>query len=271
MADPSTNLGATYSKFDVLGVKVAAVQIPDVISLVEQWISEGARGKFIAVANVHMVIEATQDRSFAAVLERASLVVPDGMPLIWAGRMHGHALERRVYGPDLMFEFLRQTQDRNYRHFFYGGAEGVAEKLVNNLQASMALNCAGSLAPPFRKVTAEEETEIIRSINSAQPDVVWVCLGCPKQEKWMQEHADSISAPVMIGVGQAFDIYAGTLRQAPAFMREHGLEWLFRLCIEPRRLWRRYLVYNTEFLFYSFLQSLGLRRSVDPKNAQDQQ
>jgi N-acetylglucosaminyldiphosphoundecaprenol N-acetyl-beta-D-mannosaminyltransferase len=260
IAETTPRLRTTSRTFNVLGVEIAAVQIPDVISLVEHWIASGARGKYVAAANVHMVIEATQDRSFATVLEGASLVAPDGMPLIWAGRMHGHSLERRVYGPDLMIEFLRQTQDKNYRHFFYGGAPGVADKLVSNLQSTLRLNCVGTLSPPFRKLSPQEDGELVHAINSVRPDVVWVCLGCPKQERWMHDHADSISAPVMIGVGQAFDIYAGTLRQAPAFMRDRGLEWLFRLCIEPRRLWRRYLVYNTKFLFYSLLQRFGLRR-----------
>jgi len=246
-------------RYSVLGLKVDAVQIPDTIDIIEHWIVSGAQGNYIVAANVHMIIEAIQDRSFAVVLERANLVAPDGMPLVWAARQRGFSLARRVYGPDLMLEFIRRTQDRNYRHFFYGGAPGVAERLVANLQSKLAFNSVGVLSPPFRKLTPEEDAAIVRSINSTKPDIVWVCLGCPKQERWMHEHADSIEAAAMIGVGQAFDIYAGTLGQAPAFMREHGLEWLFRLCIEPRRLWRRYLVYNSKFVFYSFLQHFGLR------------
>jgi N-acetylglucosaminyldiphosphoundecaprenol N-acetyl-beta-D-mannosaminyltransferase len=253
----TTQLDCNY--YNVLGVKLAAVQIPDVISRIEQWIDEGARGKYIALANVHMVMEAVHRKEFAAVLAKADLVAPDGMPLLWSAKQQGRSLKRRVYGPDLLFEFCRTTQTRQYRHFFYGGAPGIAEKMVKNLQKELELNCVGTLSPPFRDLEQSEEHEIIQTINAAQPDIVWVCLGCPKQERWMHDHAKSITAAAMIGVGQAFNIAAGALPQAPAFMREHGLEWLFRLCIEPRRLWRRYLIYNTAFIYYSFLQRFGLR------------
>src|SRR5215475_10155121 len=144
--------------FSVLGTQIDSLQIPDVISVIEDWIAAGARGKYVAAANVHMVIEAVQNRAFASVLANADLVVPDGMPLIWMGRRQGHPLERRVYGPELMFEFLRQTEKRNYRHFFYGGAPGIADKLVENLRSNFELNCVGTLSPPFRPVsTAEDE------------------------------------------------------------------------------------------------------------------
>jgi len=247
------------SFYNVLGVKLAAVQIPDVITLIEQWIEEGVRGKYIALANVHMVMEAVHRKEFAEVLAKADLVVPDGMPLLWSAKQQGLSLPRRVYGPDLLIDFCRTTQARQYRHFFYGGAPGVAEKMVENLQNKFDLDCVGILSPPFRNLEDSEEYEIIQKINAAQPDIVWVCLGCPKQERWMHNHARSITAAALIGVGQAFNIAAGTLPQAPAFMREHGLEWLFRLCVEPRRLWRRYLIYNTEFIFCKLLQRFGLR------------
>jgi N-acetylglucosaminyldiphosphoundecaprenol N-acetyl-beta-D-mannosaminyltransferase len=208
---------------------------------------------------VHMTIEAVQSESFASVLSNASMVVADGMPLIWLGRRQGFVLPRRVYGPDLMVHFLRSTQGRGYRHFFFGGAPGVAEKLVTNLQSQMDVNCVGTVSPPFRTLSPAEDQEVVDSINSARPDIIWVCLGCPKQERWMFEHSTKIEAAAMVGVGQAFDIHAGNLRQAPRIMRENGLEWLFRLCIEPRRLWRRYLIYNSKFIYYNVLQQLGLR------------
>lgn len=246
-------------QFAVLGVKIDSVQISDAICIIEDWIASGARGKYVAAANVHMIVEAVQNQSFASVLANAGLVVPDGMPLIWLGRRQGYSLPKRVYGPELMFEFFRRTKDRQYRHFFYGGAPGVAEKLVENVRSSVNINCVGILSPPFRTLSPDEDEALVKTINSARPDVVWVCLGCPKQERWMYDHSISIRAPAMIGVGQAFDIYAGNLRQAPTVMRENGLEWFFRLCIEPRRLWRRYLIYNSKFVYYNLLQGLGLR------------
>jgi N-acetylglucosaminyldiphosphoundecaprenol N-acetyl-beta-D-mannosaminyltransferase len=261
MSAPASYSGAPVRKhFSVLGVDVDALQIPDVTSVLESWIASGVRGKYVAAANVHMIIEAVQSRDFARVLSEAALVVPDGMPLIWLGRRSGHSLPRRVYGPDLMIEFLRDTQDRDYRHFFFGGVPGIAETLVRNLQSQVRLNCVGTNSPPFRPLSSEEDRQLVSEINSAKPDIVWVCLGCPKQERWMFEHREKIEAAAMVGVGQAFDIYAGNLRQAPAFLRNNGLEWLFRLCIEPRRLWRRYLVYNSKFIFYNLLESLQLRR-----------
>jgi N-acetylglucosaminyldiphosphoundecaprenol N-acetyl-beta-D-mannosaminyltransferase len=246
-------------QFSVLGTRIDAVQIPDAVAIIESWIAAGTRGSYVAAANVHMTIEAVQSESFASVLSNASMVVADGMPLIWLGRRQGFVLPRRVYGPDLMMHFLRSTQGRGYRHFFFGGAPGVAEKLVTNLQSQMDVNCVGTVSPPFRTLSPAEDQEVVDSINSARPDIIWVCLGCPKQERWMFEHSTKIEAAAMVGVGQAFDIHAGNLRQAPRIMRENGLEWLFRLCIEPRRLWRRYLIYNSKFIYYNVLQQLGLR------------
>ena len=257
-ANPA-GLSVVRGQFTVLGVHVAAVQIPDVISLIERWIASGTRGKYIALANVHMIMEAVHSRDFAEVLANADLVAPDGMPLIWSAKQQGIRLHRRVYGPDLLIDFCRSTENRNYRHFFFGGEPGVAEKMVRNLQKKFALNCVGTLSPPFRKVDKDEDRDIVETINAAHPDILWVCLGCPKQERWMYEHRADINAAVMVGVGQAFDIYAGTVKQAPSFMRENGLEWLFRLGHEPKRLWRRYFIYNTKFIYYQLLQRLRLR------------
>jgi N-acetylglucosaminyldiphosphoundecaprenol N-acetyl-beta-D-mannosaminyltransferase len=259
VSDRRASLQAIPRNFKVLGVKVAAVQIPDVVCQMERWIGDGVKGKYIACANVHMIMEAVHRKDFAEVLAQADLVAPDGMPLIWTANRQGLRLKRRVYGPDLLMDFCRSTQEQNYRHYFFGGAEGVAETMVRKLQAQFPLNAVGIMSPPFRKLTPAEDRAMIDKINDARPDIVWVCLGCPKQERWMYEHRDAIQAPVMVGLGQAFDIYAGTLKQAPPFMREHGLEWLFRLFTEPRRLWRRYLVYNSKFIYYNLLQSLGLR------------
>ncbi|MFB3917630.1 MAG: WecB/TagA/CpsF family glycosyltransferase [Terriglobales bacterium] len=237
------------STFDVLGVRVHAVQIPQVICRIEQWISEGRSAHYVTLTNVHAVMEAHSDPDFKQVLNKAATVCPDGMPLVWLGRLRGFDMPRRVYGPDLLWDFCKATQYLGYRHFFYGGRPGVAERLAGELVRSFpGLKVVGCYSPPFGSLTREEELEITDMINDAAPDVLWVGLGCPKQEFWMHEHRQQVRVPVMLGVGQAFDIHAGNLRQAPRWMREHGLEWLFRLCLEPRRLWRRYLVYNSWFI-----------------------
>jgi N-acetylglucosaminyldiphosphoundecaprenol N-acetyl-beta-D-mannosaminyltransferase len=256
----SLDTDSMRARFAVLGVDIDAVQIPDAIARMVDLIASGARGKYVAAANVHMIIEAVHNPGFKDVLKNAEMVVPDGMPLVWRGRQQGAQLPRRVYGPELMFEFCRTTQNKGYRHFFYGGAPGVAQKLVGSLRTQMRIDCVGTLSPPFKPASPADNMAFIDQINAARPDVLWVCLGCPKQERWMYEHRELLNVPVMVGVGQAFDIYAGTLRQAPALMRENGLEWLFRLCIEPRRLWRRYLIYNSRFLYYSALERCGARK-----------
>jgi N-acetylglucosaminyldiphosphoundecaprenol N-acetyl-beta-D-mannosaminyltransferase len=241
--------------FSVLGVNVDAVQIPDAISRIENWIAAGERGRYVTLTNVHAVMEAHHDASFQQVLNQAAMVCPDGMPLVWLGRLRGLGLQRRVYGPDLFWDFCRATQSRHYKHYFYGGAPGVADRLAQQLQQTFpGVRIAGCYSPPFRSLSDAEKSAVVKMINQAAPDLLWVGLGCPKQEFWMHEYAGLLNVPVMLGVGQAFDIYAGNLRQAPGWMREHGLEWLFRLCLEPRRLWKRYLVYNTGFLFAIALQ-----------------
>lgn len=224
-----------------------------------EWIAQRGPARFIALANAHMVTEARCNPEFRHMLNQSGLTVPDGTPLVWCGRARGHQLRRRVYGPELLEEFCRTTEGNDYRHFFYGGAPGVATLLASQLQCRFpGMQIAGTCSPPFRPLTWQEQQSVIRSINEARPDVVWVGLGCPKQERWMYDHLGLLDVPVMVGVGQAFNIHAGLLRQAPRFMREHGLEWLFRLCLEPRRLWRRYLLGNTKFLLLLLLDSIGV-------------
>lgn len=247
-------------EFRVLGVRMDAVQIPHVIVTMENWIARRDGCRFIAVTNVHVLMEAHHQDSFRKVLDAADLCVPDGMPLIWVGRSHGHPLERRVYGPDLLLDFCRETNARRYRHFFYGGKPGVPQALANRLKKDYPLvEIAGTYSPPFRVLSAEEDARVVDMINGSGADVLWVGLGCPKQEYWMHRHREQLQVPVMVGVGQAFDVHAGRLKQAPFWMREHGLEWVFRLASEPRRLWRRYLIYNSQFVFNALLELLHIK------------
>jgi N-acetylglucosaminyldiphosphoundecaprenol N-acetyl-beta-D-mannosaminyltransferase len=247
--------------FRVLGVQVDAVQIPGVVDRMEGWICARDGVHFIAVTNVDSVMQAWHCDSFRQILNAADLTVPDGMPLVWLGRMKGHEMKRRVYGPDLLLDFCLAARSKGYSHFFCGGSAGVPEKLADALiRHCPSLRVVGTCSPPFRPLTPEEDMEAVEMINQAAPDVLWVGLGCPKQERWMFEHRHRLNVPVMVGVGAAFDFYTGRVAQAPGWMREHGLEWLFRLRQEPRRLWRRYLIRNTEFVYHVCLELAGLRR-----------
>jgi len=245
--------------FKVLGVKVNAVQIPDVVARMRRWVSEADGCHFIAVTGMHGVTEAQHDHAFKQILNSADLVVPDGMPLVWLGRRSGHVLNRRVYGPELMQEFCATTASR-YRHFLYGGAPGVTGLLSNHLAKKYGTNIVGEYSPPFRELTQTEEEAICEAIDAAAPDVLWVGLSTPKQERWMYRTRPRLKVPVVVGVGAAFDFHAGRTKQAPRWMREHGLEWLYRLSTEPKRLWRRYLIYGSQFVFNVATEQLSLRR-----------
>lgn len=245
--------------FRVLGVPVNAIQIPGAISTMEEWVRERAGTHFVTVTGMHGVVEAQHQLAFKHILNSADLVVPDGMPLVWIGRRHGYNMPRRVYGPELMETFFKTTGDR-YSHFFYGGAEGVADLLATRMRNRYGIRVAGIYSPPFRSLTVEEEGQVVDLIQESAPDVLWVGLSTPKQEKWMWAFHDKVNVPVMVGVGAAFDFHTGRVRQAPVWMREHGLEWLFRLVSEPRRLWRRYLVYGSQFVWNVNLEFLKLRK-----------
>ncbi len=247
--------------FYILGVRVSAVQIRDVILRMEEWIARREECRCIAVTGMHGIMEGHHDPAFKEILNFSSLVVPDGMPLVWLARLKGYYLKRRVYGPDLMLAFCENSSQKGIRHFLYGGGPGVAEKLARELANRFpGLVIAGTYSPPFRSLTGEEDKEVVSQITRAAPDVLWVGLGTPNQERWVHEHSSLLNIPVMVGVGAAFDIHSGGKKQAPKWMREHGLEWFFRLLQEPRRLWRRYVLYGTEFVFCIALDLLGLRR-----------
>jgi N-acetylglucosaminyldiphosphoundecaprenol N-acetyl-beta-D-mannosaminyltransferase len=247
------------SAFRILGVRVEGVQIPDVINRMEDWIANGRNCHYIAFTGLHGISEANKDPQFKCIVNSADMVVADGMPLVWLGRFHGHSLRRRVYGPELMEMFCHKTGSQ-YRHFFYGGAAGVAESLATNLRERFQIVVAGTYTPPFRDLSAEEDKALVDRVHEATPDVLWVGLSTPKQERWMYEHRMRLRVPVLLGVGAAFDLNSGRLRQAPEWMRENGLEWLFRLLAEPRRLWRRYLVTIPSALWSISLEISHLRK-----------
>ena len=245
-----------HPSFKSLGVRVDAAPIDEVVAQMEQWIGEGRNGRSIAATGMHGMVEAQHDPEFKNILNATDLVVADGMPLAWLARRKGYRLRERVYGPDLMLAFCKKVE-RRYRHFFYGGESGVAEQLAESLQRRFpGMEVAGVYSPPFRPLSVDEDEKIVALISNASPDVLWVGLGTPKQERWMFEHAHRIKVPVMVSVGAAFDLLSGRRRQAPRWLRDHGLEWLFRLVQEPGRLWRRYLLGGPQFLAYLALETL---------------
>jgi N-acetylglucosaminyldiphosphoundecaprenol N-acetyl-beta-D-mannosaminyltransferase len=201
------------------------------------------------VTGVHGVMESQRDADLLRIHNASGLTTPDGMPMVWAGRRAGATWMRRVYGPDLMLELAERAAARGWRSFFYGGREGVAEQLVERLTGRYpGFTSVGEYSPPFRALTEDEDTAVVERINALQPDLVWVGLSTPKQERWMDAHVGRLHAPVLLGVGAAFDIHAGTLPQAPRWMQANGLEWFYRLVREPRRLWRRYLSIVPRFM-----------------------
>ena len=264
----SSQVSRRFNSFRVLRSTIDAVQIDDVIETFDQWISSRTRSHYVALCNVHMVMEAYNSAYFSRALSSADLVAPDGMPLVWAGRRHGFRLQRRVYGPDLFLKFCQATAAKGYRHFLFGGHSGVPETVAARLtRICPGLQIAGTCSPPFREHTPAERSEMIAQINNSGVDVLWVALGCPKQEVWMYENRACLNVPVIVGVGQAFDLYAGRVSQAPRWTRDNGFEWAFRLFTNPRRLWRRYLIYNTQFLYCLALEELGLLQGKQPPDS----
>jgi N-acetylglucosaminyldiphosphoundecaprenol N-acetyl-beta-D-mannosaminyltransferase len=248
-------------RFQILGVNVDAVRISEVVAHMDKWVHDKSRCHSIACTSMHGIVEAQHDPAFKEALNAMDLVVPDGMPLVRLGRRRGYDLPHRVYAPDLVLAFCRETAGLPYTHFFYGGESGIPECMAESLKRRFPrLQVAGTYSPPFRPLSQEEDDEIIAMISRAAPDVLWVGLGAPKQEHWMHEHKNQLNVPVVVSVGAAFDWLSGRKEQAPRWMREHGLEWLFRLFQEPRRLWRRYLIYGTEFVAWIVLESLGLKK-----------
>ncbi|MGA8443165.1 MAG: WecB/TagA/CpsF family glycosyltransferase [Candidatus Sulfotelmatobacter sp.] len=242
--------------FRVLGVRVNAVQIPDIIGVIERWVRDRDTSNYIAVTGMHGVAESRNDPRFRDILNAAGLVIPDGMPLVWLGRLQGHGeLKRRTPGSEVMEAFFQATGSK-YSHFFYGGVPGVADLLARTEQERHGIRVVGTYCPPFRPLTEAEEKEVRSMVRAANPDILWVGLSTPKQEKWMYEHRDKIQVPVMLGVGAAFDMNTGRLRRAPLWMQDSGLEWLFRLVIEPRRLWRRYLLEGSRFAWAVWLEHI---------------
>lgn len=250
----------------VLGVRVDAVDMPRAVARIRSWIENRGRA-YVCLATAHGVLDCWRDAALRQVFNRSGLTTPDGMSMVWLVRLRGHRGVRRVYGPDLMLAVCQASIEAGWRHYFYGGEAGVAQALAARLLDRFpGLKVVGTATPPFRPLTQAEDAEALSTINGAQPDIVWVGLSSAKQERWMAEHRDRLSAPVLIAVGAAFDFVSGRKPQAPQWVQRSGLEWLFRLATEPRRLWGRYRQYPL-FVLLVAAEALGLVRVSPPAQA----
>lgn len=199
--------------------------------------------------SVNTIVEANRQPELKELLSKGDLVAPDGMPLVWIGRRRGHDMSR-TYGPDSMLAIIDRGREHGYTHYFYGGAPGVPEQLKARLETLYpGINVVGMYSPPFRELTMEEDEAVVRRINESGADFVWIGLGSPKQDRWVADHRDRLDAAAVLAVGAAFDYNAGLLKPAPPWMARNGLQWLFRLVTEPRRLWKRYTVSNARFIW----------------------
>lgn len=253
------NPAAALESRSILGTRADATSYPDAVARVLGW-ARAAESRYVAVATVHQVMEGYDSPEFRQIMNEADLVTPDGMPLVWGLRLLGVRPATRVYGPDLTPAVLEAAEREGVPVGFYGGSEAVLKRLLEALRRRFpALKVAYAWAPPFRPLTPEEDAAVVATIADSGARILFIGLGAPKQERWMAAHRGRVPA-AMLGVGAAFDFLAGTKPQAPRWMMAAGLEWLFRLVCEPRRLWRRYAKHNPRFVTLFAMQLLGLRQ-----------
>jgi N-acetylglucosaminyldiphosphoundecaprenol N-acetyl-beta-D-mannosaminyltransferase len=247
-------------RVNVLGVGISVLDQDRAREFLFQAVREGRRG-YVTITNVHSVSEAQCDPKLKRIFNNALLATPDGMPIVWMGRLQGRPDIRRVYGPDLVLNLCDHARPFGFSHFFFGGKAGVTEALVANLVKQFpGMKIAGTFSPPFRALDETERTQLREIVRQTRPDFFWVGIGMPKQEYFMAEYMSILAeAKIFIGVGAAFDFFSGRVPQAPRWMMRLGLEWLFRLAQEPKRLWRRYLINNPVFILRAAAQLLGLR------------
>lgn len=244
--------------FDVLGIPISVVTLDSAATYIEQW-AKDLRGRFVCVREVPSLMASLESEELVSLHKRASMVTPDGMPLVWIGRARGFKVSRTC-GPDLMDLVLSRSPNSNLRHYFYGGQEGIAKKLAERFTSKYpGCQIVGWECPPFRQLTETEELEVRHRIIASRADVVWVGISSPKQDLWMARNVDLLSQ-TLIGVGAAFNFHTGAVRRAPKWMQRSGLEWLHRLCSEPGRLWRRYLILAPKFLIAVCIE--GLRKRI---------
>lgn len=233
-------LGGAAHRVDILGVGVSAVNMEQALQKLIQHIEAGERG-YVCVTDVNALLHASRDPELCNIFNRSTMTVPDGVPLVWAGRSAGAEWMDRVCGPDLMPALLSVAAEQKWSSYFLGGAPSVAEEMIESFKRTIPdLRIAGWQSPPFRELSCQEETAMVQEINDSGAQIVWVGLGAPKQERWMDQYRSQLTASLLVGVGGAFDMHAGRVRRAPLWMQRSGLEWAFRLAQEPVRLSGRY-------------------------------
>jgi N-acetylglucosaminyldiphosphoundecaprenol N-acetyl-beta-D-mannosaminyltransferase len=251
--------GMTIPKYNVLGVGVSVLNLDIAARAVSDMIAGHEQG-YVCVAPVSTVVDAHRSEAYRSIVNSAALVTPDGMPVVWLGQRQGHKEVQRTYGPDLMLKLCDVGQKPHWRHFFYGGTDEICDKLVKRLKIQFPdMVVAGTFAPPYVTQAEQVAPQIVKMINASRADILWVGLGSPKQDHWLSIHRPLLDVPVMIGIGAAFDFLAGVKPQAPRWLQRSGLEWLFRLSCEPRRLWKRYLVGNALFVWWLLTDTLFQR------------
>jgi N-acetylglucosaminyldiphosphoundecaprenol N-acetyl-beta-D-mannosaminyltransferase len=257
-------------KVNVLGVGISVLDQDRAREFLFAAAREGRRG-YVTVTGVHGVSEAQRDETLRDILNRAMLTTPDGMPMVWMGKLQGQESMQRVYGPDLMLNLCEHSRAEGFRHFLYGGVPGIADELRRQLEARFpGLKVVGTYAPPFRRLNDGEIRDLQQIVRATAPDFFWVGLSTPKQERFMAQYLSILpEAKIFIGVGAAFDLLSGRVRQAPRAMQRAGLEWLFRLGQEPRRLWKRYLINNPLFVLRAGAQLLGLRKYLPVEDSKE--
>ena len=253
-------IASDQPRVNILGVGISALSMQSAVEQTEELLDRGETG-YICVTGVHGIIEAQSDDAFRNILNKSFLSTPDGMPTVWLGHLHGFKDMTRVYGPDFMLNLCKSSVARGYRHFLYGGRPGIAEELRGELiRRYPGLQIVGTYTPPFRPLNAQEEDGLRAQLAESQADILWCGLSTPKQERFMAAYNGRLPVKLMVGVGAAFDLLSGNLAEAPDWMKKSGLQWLYRLIKEPKRLWRRYLINNPRFIWLSFLQLSRLRR-----------
>jgi N-acetylglucosaminyldiphosphoundecaprenol N-acetyl-beta-D-mannosaminyltransferase len=258
--------GREFPTFDIKGVPVAAIDIASACDLVCSR-ALAARGEYITVTGAHGVVESAYDERIRTAHQKAFMTVPDGMPLVWLGRLLGFRSITRVYGPDLMSRVFANEQYRQLRHFLYGANPEIIAKLCDALHARFGqCNLVGTYSPPMKPLGFIEGDDVLARIRDLKADLIWVGLSTPKQEMWMQMHMPKIGKGMAVGVGAAFELLSGTTAQAPRWIQQSGLEWLFRLAAEPKRLFRRYLFVVPRFLWF-LMEALAKHWRVTWRNA----
>jgi len=258
----------TFPRVNVLGVGIHGINMQQAVLYLLDAALHRRKG-YVCVTGVHGIMEAQRDASFRRTLNNALLTTPDGMPTVWVGKAESHRMMGRVFGPDLMRELCRASVPLGLKHFLYGGAPDVAQELKRSLEEKIpGVQVVGTYTPPFRPLNLQEYAKLTKQVEQTRPDFFWVGLSTPKQERFMAAHLQTLQTTVMLGVGAAFDLHTGRMKDSPDWVKNSGLQWAHRLLQDPRRLWKRYLINNPKFLAAITAQMLGLREYSLPVSHQ---